>query len=132
MEYFGGSNVVSKLLDHDQNQLFKKINCFKRLINFRLANLHQTEGMNLSQKRPSLLKNSFIGSEPAKYLVIHEITFILFKSSNNQISEFRIPNIYNEILFISFFAWSKVWPTVSSAFYNPLKTCLKKKCFTNK
>ena len=26
-------------------------------------------------------------------------TFILLTSSNNQISEFRIPNIYNEILF---------------------------------
>ena len=38
----------------------------------------------------------------------------------NQISEFRIPNIYNEILFILFFAWSKVGPTVSSVIYNPL------------
>ena len=36
-------------------------------------------------------------------------------SSNNQISEFLIPNIYNEILFILFFARSKVGPTVSSA-----------------
>ena len=47
-------------------------------------------------------------------------TNILLTSSNNQISEFRIPNIYNEILFILFFAWSKVGPTVSSAIYNPL------------
>ena len=46
--------------------------------------------------------------------------FILLTSSNNQISESRIPNIYNEILFILFFAWSKVGPTVSSAIYNPL------------
>ena len=47
-------------------------------------------------------------------------TYILLTSSNNQISEFRIPNTYNEILFILFFAWSKVGPTVSSAIYNPL------------
>ena len=31
-------------------------------------------------------------------------SYILLTSSNNQISEFRIPNIYNEILFILFFA----------------------------
>ena len=47
-------------------------------------------------------------------------TDILLTSSNNQIFEFRIPNIYNEILFILFFAWSKVGKTVSSAIYNPL------------
>ena len=46
--------------------------------------------------------------------------YILLTSSNNQICEFRIPNIYNEILFILFFAWSKVGPTVSSSIYNPL------------
>ena len=46
--------------------------------------------------------------------------FILLTSSNNQISDFRIPNIYNEILFILFFAWSKEGPTVSSTIYNPL------------
>ena len=45
---------------------------------------------------------------------------ILFTSSHNQISKFRIPNIYNKILFILCFAWSKVGPTVSSAIYNPL------------
>ena len=45
---------------------------------------------------------------------------ILLTSSNNQISEFWIPNIYNKILFILFFAWSKVGPTVSSTIYNPL------------
>jgi hypothetical protein len=47
-------------------------------------------------------------------------SYISLTSSNNQFSEFRIPNIYNEILFILFFAWSKVGPTVSSAIYNPL------------
>ena len=47
-------------------------------------------------------------------------SIILLTSSNNQISEFRIPIIYNEILFILFFAWSKIGPTVSSAIYNPL------------
>ena len=46
--------------------------------------------------------------------------YILLTSSNNQISEFRIPNIYNEILFILFSAWLKLGPTVSSAIYNPL------------
>ena len=34
---------------------------------------------------------------------ISENTYILLTSSNNQISEFWIPNIYNEILFILFF-----------------------------
>ena len=48
---------------------------------------------------------------------VNFLPFILLTSSNNQISEFRIPNIYNEILFILFFAWSKVGPTVSSAKY---------------
>ena len=46
--------------------------------------------------------------------------YISLTSSNNQISEFPIPNIYNESLFILFFAWSKVGPIVSSAIYNPL------------
>ena len=51
----------------------------------------------------------------------NKLTFnILLTSSNNQISEFRIPSIYNEILFILLFAWSKVGPTVSSVIYNPL------------
>ena len=49
-----------------------------------------------------------------------DLSNILLTSSNNQISEFRVPNIYNKILFILFFAWSKVGPTVSSAIYNPL------------
>ena len=41
----------------------------------------------------------------------HENSFeIMF--FNKQISEFWIPNIYNKILFILFFAWSKVGPTV--------------------
>ena len=48
------------------------------------------------------------------------LTTILLTSLNNQISEFRIPNIYNEIFFILFFTWSKVGTTVSSAIYNPL------------
>ena len=46
--------------------------------------------------------------------------YISLTSSNNQISQFRIPNIYNKILFILLFAWSNVGPTVSSAIYNPL------------
>ena len=37
---------------------------------------------------------------------------ILLTSLNNQISEFWIPNIYNEIFFILFSAWFKVGPTV--------------------
>ena len=48
------------------------------------------------------------------------LPIILLTPSNNQISEFRIPNIYNEILFILLFASSKVGPTVSSTIYNPL------------
>ena len=48
------------------------------------------------------------------------VLYILLTTLNNQISEFQIPNIYNEILFILFFAWSKVGPTVSSAIYNPV------------
>ena len=65
----------------------------------------------------------FHGGETNKKLICTYcdlVTFILLTSSNNQISEFRIPNIYNEILFILFFAWSKVGPTVSSAISNPL------------
>ena len=45
---------------------------------------------------------------------------ILFTSSHNQISKFRIPNIYNKILFILFSAWSKVGPTVRSGICNTL------------
>ena len=44
-----------------------------------------------------------------------------------KVSEFRIPNIYNKILFILFFAWSKVGPTVSSAIYNQLGMILVNK-----
>ena len=37
-------------------------------------------------------------------LTTFNLFIILLTSSNNQISEFRIPNIYNKILFILFFA----------------------------
>ena len=79
------------------------------ILNLRILFFFQTKSNQTRQKNSGNYLSKYIFLLHKKITKINMTnrqfrTCILLTSSNNQISEFRIPNIYNEILFILFFA----------------------------